>query len=193
LVVIHFEGDHGAGGGCGQLGAGRGAEDDRIVDHAVVDGEDRWKRADGHPDAADLAGREQPAGLVLLQQLQAFVGDHDHHVASHGSNRSRADGPGLRRHRARDVAGHVDFTVCSGPSADHEACPLVMDGQCPLGEFDAVVSALEGPWATAVRRAWAQSTTPIVDGSTCTEDDPTARLGHHVGAALQALWPSARE
>jgi hypothetical protein len=71
-------------------------------------------------------------------------------------------------------------------------CPLVMDGTCPLGDFDAVVSALDGPWASPIRRAWEQSTTRIVDASTCEVTDPSARLAHHIGAAMHALWPAGR-
>lgn len=88
---------------------------------------------------------------------------------------------------------HLDVTVCSGPSSVDEVCRLVTDGACPLGDFHAVVTALQGPWAAPVHRAWQVSTTPVVDAADCTVTEPTARLTHHVGAVLQALWPPEDE
>ena len=38
----------------------------------------------------------------------------------------------------------IDVTACSGPCDERELCPLVMDGRCPLGPCDIVVSALTG-------------------------------------------------
>lgn len=85
-----------------------------------------------------------------------------------------------------------DVTVCSGPDDEHETCPLVMRGTCPLGPFDVVVSALDGPWERAVRAAWAETPTPYVD-SAAAPSDPAARLTHHLGAAIQRLAvPPAR-
>jgi hypothetical protein len=46
----------------------------------------------------------------------------------------------------------IEVTACSGPRDEHEVCPLVMDGTCPLGPCDIVVSALTGPWATVSPR-----------------------------------------
>jgi hypothetical protein len=81
----------------------------------------------------------------------------------------------------------VEVTTCGGPRGE-EQCPLVMSGACPLGPFDAVVSALDGPWATSVRRAWAAAGTPVVDGGGTAAAAPNARLRLHVGAALHELW-----
>jgi hypothetical protein len=86
----------------------------------------------------------------------------------------------------------IDVTACSGPCDERELCPLVMDGRCPLGPCDIVVSALTGPWAPAVRAAWAETSTPVVDAVGLTATDPAERLQHHVGAAIQRLWPSYR-
>jgi hypothetical protein len=82
----------------------------------------------------------------------------------------------------------IDVTVCSGPRDEHEVCPLVMDGTCPLEPCDIVVSALEGPWAPSVRAAWAETSTPIVEATNLAAIDPTERLRHHLGSAIQHLW-----
>lgn len=82
----------------------------------------------------------------------------------------------------------IDITACSGPCDEREVCPLVMDGSCPLGPCDVVVSALTGPWARSVRAAWAETSTPVVDAIGLTATDPAERLHHHIGAAIQRLW-----
>lgn len=81
----------------------------------------------------------------------------------------------------------VELTVCSGPRDGNETCPLVMDGTCPHGPFDVVVTALHGPWAPSICAAWHQSRTPVVDARGLSETDPTRRLAHHLGAAYQHL------
>lgn len=81
----------------------------------------------------------------------------------------------------------VELTVCSGPCDTDETCPLVMDGTCPHGPFDIVVSALEGPWAPSVCAAWDQTATPLVDARQLDETDPALRLAHHLGAVYQRL------
>lgn len=81
----------------------------------------------------------------------------------------------------------LDVMVCAGP-CDDEVCPLVLDGACPLGPCDAVVTALDGPWARSVHAAWACSGTPVVDVRQLATTDAGERLNHHVGAALQRLW-----
>lgn len=82
----------------------------------------------------------------------------------------------------------IEVTACSGPRDEHEVCPLVMDGTCPLGPCDIVVSALTGPWAPSVRAAWARTATPMVDATDLAATDPTERFHHHIGAAIQRLW-----
>jgi hypothetical protein len=84
-------------------------------------------------------------------------------------------------------ASAIDVTVCGGPRDQREVCPLVMDGSCPLGPCDIVVSALEGSWAPSVRAAWAETSTPMVDARDLAATDPTERLHHHIGAAIQRL------
>lgn len=83
----------------------------------------------------------------------------------------------------------IEVTVCSGPRDEREVCPLVMDGTCPLEPCDIVVTVLDGPWAPSVRAAWAETFTQIVDASDLAATDPTERLHHHIGAAIQRLWP----
>jgi hypothetical protein len=83
----------------------------------------------------------------------------------------------------------IEVTVCSGPRDEREVCPLVMDGTCPLEPCDIVVSALEGPWAPSVRAAWAETSSQIVDATDLAATDPMDRLHHHIGAAIQCLWP----
>ena len=85
-----------------------------------------------------------------------------------------------------------DVTVCAGPASDTEECPLVMDGTCPLGRFDVVVGALQGPWAASVRAAWAETGTAYADASGIATEDPTNRVTCHIGAALQALYAPDR-
>jgi hypothetical protein len=82
----------------------------------------------------------------------------------------------------------IDVTACSGPRDEREVCPLVVEGRCPLGPCDIVVSALDGPWAASVRAAWAETSTPMVDAVDLTATDPAERLHHHIGAAIQRLW-----
>jgi hypothetical protein len=84
-------------------------------------------------------------------------------------------------------AAAIDVTVCGGPRDEREVCPLVMDGTCPLGPCDVVVSALEGSWAPSVRAAWAETSTTMVDARDLAATDPTERLHHHIGAAIQRL------
>jgi hypothetical protein len=81
----------------------------------------------------------------------------------------------------------AEITICGGPADEREECPLVMDGSCPLGGFDAVVTALDGPWARSVRAAWAETSVPVVEAGGLETTDPAQRLRHHVGAALQQL------
>ena len=83
--------------------------------------------------------------------------------------------------------GGIEVAVCAGPHDEQEACPLVTDGQCPLGECDVVVTALEGPWARSVRAAWAESGTPYVEASPVVGDDPEQRFAGHIGSALHHL------
>lgn len=71
----------------------------------------------------------------------------------------------------------VDLCICSGPSSDHEICPLVTDRACPFGPCDVVVSSLDGPWAESVDAAWRATGVPV-----------TSVDGEHLGAAYQALY-----
>jgi hypothetical protein len=82
----------------------------------------------------------------------------------------------------------IDVTACSGPRDERDVCPLVMDGTCPLGPCDIVLSALNGLWAPSVRAAWAQTSTPKVDATDLAAIGPTERLHHHINAAIQRLW-----
>jgi hypothetical protein len=80
----------------------------------------------------------------------------------------------------------VDVTTCGGPDDEGEMCPLVAEGTCPHGDFDVVVSALDGPWAVPVRAAW-EETPKIVPATEVTATDPEERLNLHVAAALKHL------
>jgi hypothetical protein len=66
--------------------------------------------------------------------------------------------------------------------------PARLDGTCPLGPCDIVLSALNGLWAPSVRAAWAQTSTPMVDATDLVATDPTERHHHHINAAIQRLW-----
>ena len=81
----------------------------------------------------------------------------------------------------------IDVTACSGPRDERDVCPLVMEGTCPLGPCDIVLSALNGLWAPSVRAAWAQTSTPMVDATDLAATDPTERLHRHIDAAIQRL------
>jgi hypothetical protein len=130
------------------------------------------------------------------------VGRHDdqeaHHAAAHdGTQRVTPPGsspagdhqdPALIVDDLVAPTGAIEVTASSGPRDEREVCPLVMDGTCPLGPCDIVVSALVGPWAPSVRAAWAQTSTPIVDATDPAATDPAQRLHYHLGAALQRLW-----
>ena len=76
-----------------------------------------------------------------------------------------------------------DIVVCTGPRDAAEPCPLVMDGTCPAGRPDVVVSALspDNPWSHSVQAAWRLDDVPVVQ--------PTSPLTWpaHIGAALRTL------
>jgi hypothetical protein len=84
----------------------------------------------------------------------------------------------------------IQVVACTGPHDEREVCPLVTDGHCPLGRPDVVVTALDGPWDRSVLAAWTETGTPLVDARDVVTTDPAERLAHHVGAALQRLWPT---
>jgi hypothetical protein len=44
-----------------------------------------------------------------------------------------------------------------------------------------------------VRAAWHEAGAVVVDTAELAAADPNVRLNHHVGAAIQRLWPSATE
>jgi hypothetical protein len=77
LVVVHLERDDRALCGGRHLGARRSPEHDRTVDQPIVDREDRRERTDGHPDASHLGCGQQTASLLLGQQLETLVHDHE--------------------------------------------------------------------------------------------------------------------
>lgn len=76
-----------------------------------------------------------------------------------------------------------DIVICTGPHGTDEECPLVMDGCCPHGRPDVVVSALspENPWSHSVQAAWRLDQVPVAR--------PTTPLTwpEHIGAALRAM------
>jgi len=84
-------------------------------------------------------------------------------------------------------AAALDIVVCTGPHAD-ERCPLVVDGYCPVGTPDVVVSNLStsNPWAGSVRAAWEDVGVPVVD----LHDAPPLVWPAHVGAAIRNRWQS---
>lgn len=95
--------------------------------------------------------------------------------------------PGAAHFDGRTPFG-TDVDVCSGPLTDHELCPLVSNGACPLGSFDVVVSDLDGPWAEPVRRAWEQQAVPMAQVTRTGEVDATEHVRACVGAAMAELF-----
>ena len=65
--------------------------------------------------------------------------------------------------------------------AGGETCPLVLRGQCPVGDPDIVVCALHDEWRPSVEAAWRVRNTPVV-----AVDEPLAWPAH-LGAAF--AWP----
>jgi hypothetical protein len=92
----------------------------------------------------------------------------------------------------RAVRDAFDVTICSGPDGGREICPLVVDGCCPAGPVDVVVSALDSEWAPSVRAAWRRTGTPLVEVDDAPEL-PAARLAHHMGAAVHCIQARLRE
>jgi hypothetical protein len=88
-----------------------------------------------------------------------------------------------------DGALPFDVRVCAGPRSEAEACPLVTDGRCPLGPCDAVVTALEGPWARSVCAAWREDGVPLVVAADASSTG-RARLDRAVAAALAVVVPA---
>jgi hypothetical protein len=74
-----------------------------------------------------------------------------------------------------------DVVVCTGPTGS-ETCPLVLDGTCPVGAPDLVVSAFaaDHPWAVPVRAAWEQLGVVVA-----TPDQPIL-WPSHLGVAIAA-------
>jgi len=79
-----------------------------------------------------------------------------------------------------------DVVVCSGPTGVAEECPLVVDGTCPAGRPDVVVSAFErdNPWAASVRAAWEQDGVPVAAVGL---HEPPLVWPAHIGAGLRTL------
>ena len=108
-----------------------------------------------------------------LRPLRILIEDPDLHLAS-------CQG-------APETTLGFEITVCTGPACDAEECPLVMDGSCPVGDVDVVVSALGGPWSRSVRAAWAETGICYADTTGLPAVNDDERLRHHLGAALHAL------
>lgn len=85
-----------------------------------------------------------------------------------------------------DVPSGVEVTLCSGPATASDPCPLVLDGWCPAGRPDVVVCAIDGPWAPAVRAAWALESVPVVEAPAGTSLDESVRRA--VAVALVGSW-----
>ena len=88
---------------------------------------------------------------------------------------------------ARETAG-MDITICSGPGSDREVCPLVVDGACPVGSCDVVVSSLEGPWAAPVAQAWRYEGVLVTRATPDASSAPAQRFDGFVGEAVRALY-----
>ena len=82
----------------------------------------------------------------------------------------------------------LDLSACTGPSTASEACPLVVDGTCPLGTPDLVVSALRGCWQLPVAAAWKQEGVPVafVDAGGATSCRPHIAAAFSLGLSLSA-------
>ena len=86
--------------------------------------------------------------------------------------------------------GGVEVAICSGPTSLEDACPLVTEGVCPMGDCDVVASELEGPWAPSVRNAWLRNGV-VVTSTRGAASSPEDRFDAHLGAALSALYRTA--
>jgi hypothetical protein len=145
------------------------AEGQKALADSNAAGASSRRRQDDKMRQESIPSRELPAPIRPLRILI-----EDPHV-------ELSEDPQLR-------AWPFDVTACAGPASDTEECPLVMDGSCPLGHFDVVVGALQGPWAASVRAAWAETGTVYADATGITTADPTDRVTHRIGVALQALY-----
>ena len=85
-------------------------------------------------------------------------------------------------------ASALDIVVCTGPDGS-DRCPLVVDGYCPAGTPDVVVSNLSerNPWARSVRAAWVEAGVAVVPVE---DDEGPLRWPAHVGAAIRYWWPT---
>jgi len=88
-------------------------------------------------------------------------------------------------------AGAFEIVTCGGPE-DGEACPLVVDGTCPAGRPDVVVSAFgaSNPWAASVRAAWARDGVPVAEVH---PDELPLVWPAHLGAAQRAFFATGDE
>ena len=103
------------------------------------------------------------------------------------SLRNLNEAPALGRAGLARPGTDVEVVVCDGPCVG-EACPLLVDGTCPLGRFDAVVTALDTPWGHAIARAWRTTGTPVIDARELDTPDAAARLARHLGTTAGGVW-----
>ena len=82
----------------------------------------------------------------------------------------------------------MEITICSGPRSEHEICPLVVDGTCPVGSCDVVVCGLDGPWAHSVEQAWQREGVLFARTAPDPSSPPTRRLDASVGEAVRMLF-----
>lgn len=81
----------------------------------------------------------------------------------------------------------VEVVVCDGPCVGGD-CPLLAQGTCPLGRFDAVVADLDRPWGRSIARAWRAAGTPVVDTRELDEPGAAARLVRRLGVPFHDGW-----
>ena len=75
----------------------------------------------------------------------------------------------------------VEVVVCDGPCVG-EACPLLVDGTCPLGRFEAVVTALIER-GVAYQRLYAVGygeSLPVADNDTAAGKRANRRIGFSI-------------
>ena len=96
LIVVDLEGDHSTLGCRRHLRTWRRPEHNGSIDHPVVHGEDRRKRAKADSDPADLSSSQELPRRVLAQELESPINNHVTQFACEYRPAVGPDGPTKR-------------------------------------------------------------------------------------------------
>ena len=79
-----------------------------------------------------------------------------------------------------------DIVVCTGPAHPGDACPLVVDGECPQARPDVVVCEVCSEWRPSVVAAWRERGVVVATNDTGEPLEWPAHIGVAIGALYRA-------